>query len=272
MDSRLCLISLVSAVAVAGWTPKLAAQDKPIPPTAEPPELREHLRRMSVRPPKPPPSPSVREILDIIRRRPGGPQLLERARRAGARIPNTVSSNANDGSYSVATLGGPRSPETSFSPIAPEIAVQAPLVARVTRPALLTTVAGLGTLDAQAFFPLWATADPTNWGPMERFTYPAAWSPVGSLYSPKSFVSINLDAQNTGWYLINVVATQVSAEIRRYTGTPAGWVVIQTFALGPSQTFTSYPVLLNLAAGHHGFTWVNLDYATFVSEVSVFKF
>ena len=272
MDSRLCLMSLVSAMAMAGYTPRVTAQDKPIPATIEPPEWREHLRRMSVRPPKAPPSPSVRELLEIIRRRPGGAQLLERARRGGARIATTVSAISDERISRNVTDGGPNPTEATFSGSPLETSAQAPLVARVTRPALLSTVPGLGTLDAQAFFPLWATPDPTNWGPMERFTYPAIWSPVGVTYSPKSFVAINLEAQTTGWYLINVVAVSVSAEIRRWTGTSAGWAVIQTFTLPPSQSFTNYPVLLNLAAGHHGFTWVNLDYATFVSEVSVFKF
>jgi hypothetical protein len=93
-------------------------------------------------------------------------------------------------------------------------------------------------------------------------------SPAGGSYEAKSWVSISLQAQATGWYLINVQATPITAEMRMFSGGSSGYTVIQTFQQPSTSGYVSYPVLLYLAAGWHDLSWVNLDYFPYVSEVS----
>jgi hypothetical protein len=270
MKSRLCLMSLVSTISAAGWTARVAAQDGPLPATPAPPGL-EALRRV-VRPGPPPPSPSVRELIEIVRRRPGGLQLLERARRGGAHIDASISSIGYDGFTTLGNHAGPRlsSVDPESNPVA-----SAQTTLKGTRNAPSAYVAGLGSLYAGAYYPLYATTDLNLWGPLDYRTWAATYSPAGGAYDAKSFVQFSLSVQSTGWYLINVVASPaVSAEMRRYSASPAGYVLIQTFPAPATTGYNSYPVLLNLAAGSHYFSWVTLatfPYNAYVSEVSITK-
>jgi hypothetical protein len=137
----------------------------------------------------------------------------------------------------------------------------------VTKAIPSVTVAGVGQLSAQGVYPAIATCD-TVWAWLDRISYAA--SPAGGPYSAKSWVSIGLNAQTTGWYLINVQASPIAAEMRMFSpGPPLGYNVIQLFLIPPTVGgYGSYPVLLYLAAGWHSFSWVNRDFFAFVAEVS----
>jgi hypothetical protein len=251
-----------------------AAFSKPYPAVPHPPPEFQEVREIDSRAKQPDAaliSPSVRELIEIIRRRRGGAQLLERARRDGARIIPPSSTRGYFSFTSAQDRGGLRSPTNTpeFDLIA---AAQTPLSTKVTRNAPSASVTGLGTLWAQAYYPMFASADLNVWGPLERNTW--THSPVGGTYAAKSYVMIWVNVETAGWYLINVVANQkVRAEMRRYSGSPSsGYPLIQTFTAPPTVGYNSYPVLVNLAAGGQYFSWVNLDRFCFVSEVSVTKF
>jgi hypothetical protein len=138
----------------------------------------------------------------------------------------------------------------------------------VTRGAPNAAVAGLGSLNAQAYYPYTASTTATLWGPLDHYTYDAASSATGSTYAAKSYILFSVSVQTTGWYLINVVASPTGAQMRKRS---SGYSLIQTFTNPGGGGYTSYPVLLNLASGTHSFSWVNLEYFVYVSEVSVTK-
>jgi hypothetical protein len=305
VTSRLWLLSLASAVAVICWTPNSLAQETPIPPSKAPvppghdpfvrinraeiergkpttssvkpipattpdsmalPEFRARGKGGVPRPPAVSRSPSVRELIEIVRRRPGGAQLLERARRSGAQIPSGAS-NETESSHKVVARGGPNSPDAFFDLI--DLKAPPPITATVTRSTTSVTVAGIGYVSAQALYPLYATNDPV-WGPLDRVTYAAC--PVGGSCVARSWVSIYLNATSTGWYLINVQATPIAAEMRMYSNTaPVGYNVVTLFPYPTTAGYSSYPVLLYLAAGSHSLAWVNRDFFAYVSEVSITK-
>ena len=326
IGSRLGVISLVSAIAIAGWTVNVVAQERPLPPSAaprpapararaakppapvaspsvdvllrrahlsrallerrkaatpssaalavsapEPAEPRDRSTRAARRPPAAPTSPTTRELLDIVRRRPGGPELLERAQRGGARIPPLEHSNL-EGSSIDGITHGPRVAEPEAGAISLVAISQATLVAKVTRNAPYINVAGLGTLSAEAYYPWYASNNLTVWGPFDRWSSSSSGNEVGGAWSVKSYVTMNLMAQSTGWYLINVVATPTGAEMR-HAGSSGIFTLVQTFTQPTTNAFSysSYPVVLNLAAGPHRFSWANLNYFPYVSEVSVTK-
>lgn len=272
MASRIWVMSLASAAAVICWTPSGFAQEKPIPPSKKAdsmalPEMRARPKRPITPPPAVTPSPSIQELLEIVRRQPGGAQLLERARRTGAKIP-LVGSNADDAFRRVATGSGPRSSE-GFEAVALASMALPPISATVNRPNSKITVAGVGTLQAEGIYPLYATYDKV-WGPLDRVWYGA--SPVGGSFEAKSWVSIVLTTQTTGWYLINVQATPIAAELRMRSASGSSYDVIHSFGFPTTYPYSSYPWLLYLGAGYYYFSWVNRDFFAYVSEVSVTKF
>src|SRR3954469_13562292 len=75
---------------------RVTAQEKPLPASGEPPEIQQ-LRRMERERPAIAHSSSVKEILDALRRQPGGAAMIERARRGGAHIPREGAMNFEPG-------------------------------------------------------------------------------------------------------------------------------------------------------------------------------
>jgi hypothetical protein len=258
------LRALAFVLAVVCWTSNTLAQEKPLPPLRAP---QPNPRHAIV--PKPPPiaeTPSLQQVIQALRRLPNGSKQLERARRSGAVVP-TVASNADDSLRIVVAAGGPRVPDLVFGTTA---SVNAPplLFAKVTRPANSVSVTGLGTLQAEAWYPAFATYDKV-WGPLDRIYYGSC--PPGGGCDLKSWVSISLNASTAGWYLINVMATPIAAEMRIFSGA-AGYTLVTTFPYPTTSGYSSYPVLLHLGAGWHDLAWVNRDFFPYVSEVDVWKF
>ena len=282
MMSRLSLMSLASVVAIVSWTPSGLAQEKPIrqhkTPQPAPPipatapdsmtrEFRAHSRRVPPPPPAVSASPSLGEVIETLRRLPGGPQRLERARRSGAAIPS-AGANADDAFRSVATDRGPSISDVALNTTAAAAMFLPPIEAKVTRRTPSVTVAGVGRLIAEANYPAFATyAD--VWGPLDRISYAAC--PVGGSCVARSWVMIYLNAESTGWYLINVQATPIAAQLRMASGGSAGYTLVTNFPYPTTAGYSSYPVLLYLSAGSHTFSWVNLDFFPYVSEVSVWR-
>jgi len=272
VTSRLWVMSFASGIGLICWTQNGFSQQKPIPPgkttdSMALPELRARPKRPVTPPPAVTASPSIEQLLEIVRRQPGGAQLLERARRTGAKIPS-VGSNADDAFRTVATGSGPRSSE-AFDAVSLADRALPPISATVNRPNPKITVAGVGTLQAEGIYPLYATYDKV-WGPLDRVWYGA--SPAGGSFDARSWVSIVLTAQTTGWYLVNVQATPIAAELRMRSASGSSYDVIHSFGFPTTYPYSSYPVLLYLGAGYHAFSWVNRDFFAYVSEVSATKF
>lgn len=194
--------------------------------------------------------------------------MLERARRGGARIVLSESSREAGSSMTSRTGGGPRLAEVTFNET-PAVMTQA-TVAKVTRDASYVNVAGLGTLSAEAYYPYRATSTLTIWGPLDRWSGTSSTNYVGGSFSVKSYVRISLNVQTTGWYLINVQATATAAEMR-HASSSGTYTLIQSFTKPTTSGYSSYPVVLNLTAGSHYFSWANLGWWPYVSEVSVTK-
>ena len=249
-------------------TPASAALPPSRPESAEPQAARERSARASEPPAAAPASPTIRELLEIVRRQPGGPAVLERARRGGARIVPSESSSGDGSSATVRTQGGPRLAEATFDGFFPN-AAQA-TVAKVTRDAPNVNVAGLGSLYAEAYYPYRATSTLTLWGPLDRWSSTSSSNEVGGSFSVKSYLRINLNVQTTGWYLINVQATSTGAEMR-HASSSVSFTLVQSFTKPTASGYSSYPVVLNLTAGWHYFGWANLNWFPYVSEVSVTK-
>lgn len=245
---------------------KNAGRTTPLPASsAEPPEIAEMKRGMQASA-APARSPTIKEILDALRRQPGGAATIDRARRAGARIPRDAS---------IDRYPQPRSPGAS-SPYffvagdndLPVAGLQPTPTVRATRASSYQTVAGVGSISVTAFFPFYINTSST-WGPLNRTQTTTPTNQVGAPWDVKPYVFISFSAPVDGYYVINVVAGQSGFEARHYaSGT---YQLVQSFAKPAAVGTYSYPVLLNLAHGSHYFTWANLDY-TSVSEVSATKF
>jgi hypothetical protein len=240
------------------------ARQAPLPASAvEPPELA-LLKRAAEKPSAAARSPSLKEVFDALRRQPGGAAMIERARRAGARIPRNVAlepdvpvDRLGTGTFSFAARGTRSSSET----------VQNTPTIRITRASWSQTITGFGKLYAYAWYPTWINTYPT-WGPLVRVAITSAGTSVGAPYDVKPYMFIAFNATSAGWYVVNVVADQSAFEARHFTG--VDYQLIQSFPKPPTAGSYSYPVLVNLTAGQHYFTWANFDWI-FVSEITVVK-
>ena len=233
----------------------------------EPPDVQE--RKGIAEPPAPPArSPSVEELLEAVRRQPGGPELLERARRGGARIPP-----GRPGGSSGSTLNGGRGPwAEDASPAFLSVAGEMQTVLRVTRTAAYTNVSGLGTLSAGDQFPYFSNAY-TLWGPLQRYAYSS--HPIVGPVDVRPFMWANVSVASEGWYLVNFVATRGRASLRKYgpsSGSPPMFPLMTQWDNSASTTYyVSYPYVLHLAAGYHYFYWIPDSGWFYVTEVSVTK-
>jgi hypothetical protein len=129
-----------------------------LPATAEePPDVKE--RKKVEKPPAPPArSPDLEELIEKIRKQPGGAEKLERARRGGARIPPGGAGGATLES-SPERMPGPRVEGPVFALLS---SAEQQTVLRVTKTAAYQTVAGLGSLQVWDNFP-WTTVHYATW-------------------------------------------------------------------------------------------------------------
>ena len=231
--------------------------------TQEPPDVAEQ-RRASAPPPPPARSPTLNELLDLIRARPDGPGILDRARRGGARIPSPL-----EGPIGVWLGGGPDAGYNREHLPSETLAQQATSM-KVTLDAPQITVSGLGSLSAYAYWSY--TQSVSVWGPLIRFTTSNHWLTGGS-HDVHPFFVLYVNVTTAGYHLINVVATGVAAELRKST-TTSPYPILSGGQWDNSSTtgYISYPIVLNLAAGMHYFYWLpNTPRNVYVLEASVTK-
>ena len=248
-----------------------ASPGRALPATAKEPVEIAEVKRMERERPATAHSSPVKEILDALRRQPGGAAMLERARRGGAHIPR-------DGAMNFEPRNSRRTAYfASRETVGPVDEYQPTATLRVTRAAESQSVTGFGTLRAYGFFPVQINSV-TTWGPLFPMKQTSAtYSPVGAPYDVKSYMLIGFTATTAGYYAINVTAGASAFVARNYTSSGT-YQLLASFptppnpsGIGPNLGTYSYPVLVNLSAGSHWFTWTNLDWV-YVSEVSVVKF
>ena len=247
---------------------KAEKTERELPATAdEPPDVKE--RKKGEKPPEPPArSPDLDELIEKIKKQPGGAEKLERAKRAGARIPPGQGGGAALESSSE-RMPGPRmdGPVFSFSSTR-----ELQTVLKATRGTPYQTVAGLGTMQVSDAFPNYSN-NSTMWGPYYR----SAWlnSYMAGSYDVKPWLVTYVNLTNPGWYLINFVATKGKVSLRKYgttTGTPPMYALLTQWDNSASANYyESYPHVVNLAAGWHYFYWVPDSGYFWVTEVTVTK-
>jgi hypothetical protein len=236
--------------------------------TDEPPAVKER-KKVGKPPDFPGRSPAPEELLDKIRKQPGGAERLERARKAGAKIPpGRAGGAALD--LRPGRMSGPRVEGPAFDI---EVDAEQLPTLRVTKPAPSQNVAGLGSLavtDYILFSSGYPYSYPSYWGVLYRNANPN--SPGGDI-DLKPFMELNLTVSNPGWYIINIVATRAKASLRRWNSATNTYVAVTQWDYGAFAFYAeSYPYLVNLAAGNHYFYWVpEVEYAL-VLEASVMKF
>jgi hypothetical protein len=244
--------------------------EKELPATSdEPPDVKEQKKGEKSPPQAPGRSPDVSELIEKIKKQPGGAEQLERAKKGGAKIPPGKSEGASLEPEPV-RMAGPRMDGPVFDWL-PE--AQQPTM-KVTRAASYVNVAGLGTLNAYDLFP-YVGGSSTLWGPLYRYTYANGWG-WGSLDIKPALVTY-VNVTTAGWYLLNVVASRAKATLRKsgaVSGSPAMYQQLtQWDNSAGANYYESYPYVLNLAAGSHYFYFVPEEYQyMYVSEVSVIKF
>jgi hypothetical protein len=245
---------------------KAEKAERELPATAdEPPDVKE--RKNVEKPPAPPArSPNLDELLEKIRKQPGGAEQLERAKRSGAQIPPARAGGATLES-SPERMAGPRMDGPVFGSFS---TTEQQTVLKATRAAPYSNVAGFGYLYVSDIFPYTSTTS-TIWGPYLRYASPN-YPLVGSL-DVKSWMSTSVNVTNPGWYLINFVATKGKASLRKYdpASSPPYPALTQWDNSTSPNYYESYPQVVNLAAGYHYFYWIPEAGWFYVSEVSLMK-
>lgn len=245
---------------------KADKSERALPATPEePPDVKE-MKKAEKAPSPPGRSPDLAELLDKIRKQPGGAEKLEKARKGGAKIPPGGAGGATLES-SLERMPGPRmdGPVYGFD----STVVQLPML-KATRGAPYQNVAGLGWLSVGDWTP-YNTNPSSVWGPYYRYAN-ANNSIVGNL-DVKPYMNASVSVTNPGWYIVNFVASKGKASLKRYDPTvnPPFPAVTQWDNSASANQYESYPFVVNLAAGYHYFYFIPEGYWTYVSEVSLMK-
>ncbi|MGZ8398950.1 MAG: hypothetical protein ACXWWN_07930 [Gemmatimonadales bacterium] len=231
----------------------------------EAPDVKE-IKKAEKAPPPPGRSPDLAELIDKIRKQPGGKEKLEKAEKAGAKIPKGAGGATLESILE--RMPGPRMDGPVFG--SDSRAEQLPTL-KATRPIPYQNVAGLGYLSVGDWSPNNSNSTPM-WGPYYRYLNPNHFL-VGNVdVKPYAYASVNVT--NPGWYILNFVATKGKASLKRYVAgsTPPFATVTQWDNSASTTQYESYPFVVNLAAGYHTFYWIpEAGYYFWLSEVTLMK-
>jgi hypothetical protein len=219
-------ITEYGAILAAKLPPKLKASPTP-PPEEEmgpPPEQTPRQR------------PTRESLLEKIRQMPGGKELLEEARKRGARI----------------GMAKPVEPEPSLSwlnPLRVKVAEAQSSFSMTLTPDSPFSSSPYGSLYALGSR-VGGTLPNTS-VLLYKINYSAT---VGTSISQPS-VSFTFDAPADGWYIVNIEAGGAQASLKHYEG--GTWTTVQSWSYSGSSGTLSYPALLELTTGRHNFYWVS---------------
>lgn len=226
----------------------------------EPPDVKE---RKKMKAPEPPGrSPDVQELIEKVRKQPGGAEKLERAKKAKTGGPALQSSAER--------MPGPRmdGPIIGY----PEVEQQ-PIGLRVTKAAPDHVVPGLGSMWGMDYMP-WTSGSQGQWGPLNRDANPN-YAIVGGPIDIKPFLQAGIYLANPGYYLINFVAVKDKASLRKWDPVSRTYLDVAQWDNAESPNwYESYPYVAKLAAGYHYFYWLPEPSTVsniYVTEVSVSK-
>jgi hypothetical protein len=233
--------------------------------TDEPPDVKE--KKKAEKAPAPPGrSPDLDELLDKIRKQPGGAEKLERARKAGAKIPPGKAGGAAF-EFSPGRMSGPRVEGSVF---VGEFGTGQQTTLRVTKPTPSASVPGLGSMWMDSYM-VWMSEGPSQWGPIHPYATPN-WSVVDGPIDVKPYLGGGVYLTSPGWYLINFVASGAKASLRKWDSrSRTSTIVTQWDNSANPYTYQIYPYLVELAAGYHYFYWVPESGYNFATEVTVAK-
>jgi hypothetical protein len=228
--------------------------------TDEPPDVKE-MKKAEKAPPPAGRSPDLGELIDKIRKQPGGKEKLEKAEKAGAKIPKGAGGATLETSLEGMPASGIDGAVFGFD----STVEQLPTL-KATRGTPYSTVAGLGSMSVGDFTPH-NTNTSSMWGPYYRWAY--ANFVFGSIdVKPYMYASVNVT--NPGWYIVNFVASRGKASLRRYES--GGYPVVTQWDNSASANYyESYPFVVNLAAGSHYFYLIPETPYMWVSEISLMK-
>lgn len=243
---------------------KADKSERQLPATAEePPDVKE-MKKAEKAPSPPGRSPDLAELIEKIKKQPGGAEKLEKARKHGAKIPPGAGGATLESSLE--RLPGPRmdGPVFGFN----SSGEQLPMM-KATRGAPYPNVPGLGNMSVGDWLPSNSNTS-TMWGSYSRYAYA---NPLVGNVDVKPYVYAMANVTNPGWYIVNFVATKGKASLKKYD--PASSPQFPTLTQWDNSTsanqYESYPFVVNLAAGYHYFYWIPEAGYFWLSEVSVMK-
>jgi len=146
-------------------------------------------------------------------------------------------------------------------------------VMRVTKPADFANVPGLGTMWGMDYMP-WTSVYAGTFGPLNRYADPKH-SIAGGPLDIKPYMQAGVSLATSGYYIINFVAMQVTATLRKYDPGSRTYADVAKWENGEGCVYESYPYFAKLAAGMHYFYWVpdrNNLCDVYLTEVTVTKF
>jgi hypothetical protein len=146
-------------------------------------------------------------------------------------------------------------------------------VMRVTKSVSYVYVPGLGSMWGMDYMP-WTGSYQGTWGPLNRTVDPA--DPIaGGPIDLKPFMQAGVSVTTSGYYIVNFVAMQVNATLRKYDPMSRTYSDVAKWDDGQGCVYQSYPYFAKLAAGMHYFYWLpepNALCNVYLTEVSVTKF
>jgi hypothetical protein len=244
---------------------KAAKNELELPASAdEPPDVKEQ-KRLEKSPKPAPRSPDLQELVEKIRMRPGGAEKLDKAKKAGARIPGPQGAPQ----LSPPRVPGPRMDAPVLGDASPE---EQQNVLRVTKSASNVSVPGLGSMWGMDYMP-WTSVYQGTFGPLDRIADPNN-KIAGGPIDIKPYMQAGIYLINPGYYLINFVAMQVTATLRRYDPVTRTYSDVAKWDNSQGCVYDSYPYVARLAAGYHYFYWLPEAPTVcdiYLTEVSVTK-
>lgn len=222
-------------------------QAKPLPGAARPPEIARQAEGPQERRPQ---VPTRKEILDEIRSRPGGPELLEQARRRGAKIS--------------AAPGGPGEWLALLNPFRVREAhahTDYSLVLTPINPRQSSPYASLYVYGATAY----GSGNSTRWQLRNWSITKNGFTTEAS--GPQAFLLV--DIPTSGWYVLNFRGYHSGSKAVLVHEPAPGTVETWDYVRG--STYRNFPTIVYLAQGWHSLSFILTAGSLRLTAVSLYS-